>query len=232
MLDVLLYGALPYVAFSIFLLISIQRYVKTPFTYSSLSSQFLESRRLFWGSVPFHLGVLFLFFGHLVGFLIPRQIMFWNEAPLRLFVLEAAALAAALLFGFGMVGLIVRRAASARLRSQTSVWDVIVYALLLFQVVTGIWVALGLRWGISWYTAAVVPYLWSIVRLQPEVPLMAELPLAARLHVLGAFTLTVCFSFTRLVHTLVAPVPYLWRPLQQVIWNRRRGLTEKGIRRS
>jgi nitrate reductase gamma subunit len=49
-----------------------------------------------------------------------------------------------------------------------------------------------------------------------------ELDLAARLHVIGAFVLFAFFSFTRLVHVLVAPVPYLWRPLQLVIWNRLR----------
>ena len=49
MLDTLLFGALPYVAIVLFLVVSIQRYRKEPFSFSSLSSQFLETRRLFWG---------------------------------------------------------------------------------------------------------------------------------------------------------------------------------------
>jgi nitrate reductase gamma subunit len=69
----------------------------------------------------------------------------------------------------------------------------------------------------------VVPYLRSLFLFQPDVQRMAELPLIVRLHVVGAFALFSAFSFTRLVHALVAPVPYLWRPLQVVIWNRRRG---------
>lgn len=223
MLDVLLFGALPYVAMTLFLVVSIQRYRREPFTFSSLSSQFLESRRLFWGSVPFHVGILTLFFGHLLGFLLPQQLVLWNRVPLRLFVFEASGLVAALLTLVGLVGLMLRRAGNARLRVNTSKADLLVYALLSFQIVTGLWVALTLRWGSSWYAQAVVPYLRSIVLFQPEVQRMVELPLVARLHVIGALALFAVFSWTRLVHVLVAPVPYLWRPLQLVIWNRDRG---------
>ena len=123
----------------------------------------------------------------------------------------------------GLFGLILRRASAARLRVNTSPTDLLVYALLLFQIITGLWVTLGLRWGSAWYTQAVVPYLRSIFLFQPEIQRMVDLPLLARLHVIGAFVLFAAFSFTRLVHVLVAPVPYLWRPLQVVIWNRKRG---------
>lgn len=230
MLNVLLFGALPYVALVLFLGVSIQRYRRDPFTFSSLSSQFLESRRLFWGSVPFHVGILTLFFGHLLGFLLPRELTLWNRVPLRLFVFEASGLTAGLLTLIGLVGLVLRRASSERLRVNTSRADLLVYALLLFQVVTGLWVATGLRWGSAWYTQAVVPYLRSIFVFQPDIQRMADLKLPAQLHVVGAFVLFAAFSFTRLVHALVAPVPYLWRPLQLVVWNRRRGGALGGAR--
>jgi len=222
MLDVLLFGALPYIAIILFLLVSIQRYRRDPFTFSSLSSQFLESRRLFWGSVPFHVGILTLFFGHLIGFLVPRQVMLWNRVPARLFIIETAAFVAAILSLVGLVGLIGRRFSSARLRVNTSIADIVVYALLLFQIVTGMWIALYIRWGTAWYTQTAVPYLWSVIRFQPDIQRVAELDLMARLHIVGAFLVFAVFSFTRLVHALVAPVPYLWRPLQLVIWNRAR----------
>ncbi len=222
MLDILLFGALPYVAISLFLLVSIQRYRRDPFTFSSLSSQFLESRKLFWGSVPFHVGILTLFFGHLIGFLFPRQLTLWNLVPVRLFIIETAAFIAAILSLVGLVGLIMRRFSSSRLRANTSVADVVVYVLLLFQIITGMWIALYLRWGTAWYPQTLVPYLWSLVRFQPDIQRVAELDLLARLHVIGAFVVFAVFSFTRLVHALVAPVPYLWRPLQLVIWNRGR----------
>jgi len=222
MLDVILFGAFPYVAVVLFVGVSIQRYRKEPFTYSSLSSQFLESRRLFWGSVPFHTGIIVLFLGHLAGFLFPREMTLWNTVPARLFVLEATALIAAIVTLIGLVSLIARRATTARLRVNTSVGDILVYLALLFSIVTGLWVALGLRWGSAWYPHTVVPYLRSVLMLQPDIQRVAELPLAARLHIVAAFTLFSLFSFTRLVHVLVAPVPYLWRPVQLVIWNRAR----------
>lgn len=222
MLDVLLFAAFPYIAFTLFVGVSVQRYRREPFSFSSLSSQFLESRRLFWGSVPFHVGIVTLFFGHLVGFLFPRQMMLWNRIPVRLFILEATALVAAILTLVGLIGLMTRRASTARLRVNTTWVDVMVYVALLFQIGSGLWVALSLRWGSAWYTQTVVPYLWSLVRLQPDIQRVAELPLAAQAHIVGAFVLFALFSFTRLVHILVAPIPYLWRPLQLVIWNRAR----------
>ena len=227
MLNVLLFGAFPYVSVVLFLVVSIQRYRRDPFTFSSLSSQFLETKELFWGSVPFHLGILTLFFGHLVGFLCPRGMTLWNMVPVRLFVLESTALAAALLTLFGLAGLIMRRAATSRLHVVTSPTDVLVYVLLLFQIVTGLWVAIALRWGSAWYTQTVVPYLWSLARFQPDIQRVAELKLPAQIHIVGAFVLIAAFSFTRLVHALVAPVPYLWRPNQLVIWNRARGATKR-----
>lgn len=222
MLDVLAFAALPYVAVVLFLVVSIQRYRRDPFTFSSLSSQFLESRQLFWGSVPFHVGILTLFFGHLTGFLFPREVVLWNGVPARLFVLETTAFAAAVLTLVGLVGLIVRRFNTPRLRVNTSWVDIFVYVILGFQIVTGLWIALYLRWGSAWYTQTIVPYLWSLVKFQPDIQRVTELALAAKLHVVGAFLLFASFSFTRLVHVLVAPVPYLWRPLQLVIWNRLR----------
>jgi nitrate reductase gamma subunit len=221
-LDLLLFAVLPYISVLLLVFVSVQRYRRDPFTFSSLSSQFLESRKLFWGSVPFHVGILTLFVGHLVGFLVPRYVVMWNSYPLRLFILEATALAAAILCLVGIVGLITRRITTRRLRLHTTVADVAVYVLLLFQIVTGMWVSIGLRWGSAWYTQTLVPYLWSLVALQPDIQRVVELDLAARLHVIGAFVLFAAFSFTRLVHALVAPVPYLWRPLQLVIWNRQR----------
>ncbi len=204
MLDLILFGALPYVSIVLFLGVSIQRYRREPFTFSSLSSQFLESRRLFWGSVPFHLGIIVLFFGHLVGFLFPRQVTWWNGVPARLFILETTAMIAAFLALIGLAGLIYRRITSPRLHVSTTVADVMVYVALLFSIATGLWVALTLRWGSAWYTHTAVPYVWSILTLRPDVARVAELPLAAKLHIVGAWLLFGLFSFTRLVHVLVA----------------------------
>lgn len=223
MTDVLLFGAFPYVALALLLVISIARYRKNAYGVSSLSSQFLETRNLFWGSVPFHLGILFLFCGHLIGFLTPRQVLAWNSHPVRLLILEVSGLIAALMFLVGLVLLVVRRVTHSRLRPVTTPLDWVIYGLLLFQVITGLWIALYIRWGSSWYAAVMVPYLRSIFTFQPQVALIAGVKFwAVKLHVLGAFTLFAVFAFSRLMHILVAPFPYVWRRPQLVIWNRDR----------
>jgi nitrate reductase gamma subunit len=147
MLDILLFAALPYTALVVFLVVTIVRYRRDPYTFSTLSSQFMESNRLFWGSVPFHLGLGVLFFGHLIAFAFPRHLTMWNSVPIRLFILESTALAAALLTLFGLIVLIMRRTTSARIRANTSRMDIVVYVALLFQIGSGLWVALTLRWG-------------------------------------------------------------------------------------
>ncbi len=73
-LNQFLFVIFPYAALAVFLVGSIYRYKNKGFSVSSISSQFLEGRKLFWGSQPFHWGLLILFFGHLIAFLFPSVI--------------------------------------------------------------------------------------------------------------------------------------------------------------
>jgi nitrate reductase gamma subunit len=218
----MLLGVFPYVAIILAIVGTIWRLFSSRFSYSSLSSQFLESRQLFWGSVPWHYGILVILAGHLIGFLIPRSVLAWNGVPWRLYVLEASALAFGFLTLWGLVVLIIRRAISARIRAVTSAMDVVLLLVLLVQVVAGLWTAIFYRWGSSWYAGFAVPYLWSILKLSPEISLVSNLPFMVQLHMVGAFVTLALLPFTRLVHLLAFPIAYLWRPYQVVIWNRRR----------
>jgi len=220
-LDQMLYGVFPYVAIALIVVVTTWRYFSNRFSYSSLSSQFLESRQLFWGSVPWHYGILVVLGGHLVSFLIPRQILAWNGVPWRLYVLEVSALAFGLLALLGLVMLIYRRATNARIRQVTSTMDVVLLLVLLVQVVAGLWTTIFFRWGSSWYAGFAVPYLWSVFKLSPDPSLVANLPFMVKLHIFGAFSIVALLPFTRLVHLLSFPLTYVWRPHQVVIWNRR-----------
>ena len=53
----LFFAAMPYVAFAFFFIGTVLRYREQRFTYSSLSSQFLENKLHFWALVPFHYGI-------------------------------------------------------------------------------------------------------------------------------------------------------------------------------
>lgn len=217
-LDYFLLVLLPYLAVGIMLVGSIYRYRRHGFSVSSLSSEFLEGRRLFWGTQPFHWGLLFLFFGHLVAFLIPRGVMAWNSHPLRLLILEISAFGFGLAVLIGLGALVYRRMSNARIRTVTSTMDIVLLAVLLVQVVTGLFIAWAYRWGSSWFAAVLTPYLWSLLKLQPETAAVAAMPWMIKIHIAGAFSILLLIPFTRLMHLLVAPFPYLWRPYQVVIW--------------
>ncbi len=217
-LDPVFFIALPYVALFTFFLVTILRYRTQTFTYSSLSSQLLENKSHFWTMVPFHYGILFVLLGHIVAFLVPRGILAWNGNPIRLYILEITALAAGLLTIVGMIGIIARRISKSKIRVVTSRVDTVLYALLLLQLVSGVAVAIFHPWGSSWFATSMTPYLWSLVKFQPEIAYVVGLPWLVKLHIINAFALILIFPFTRLVHVLVVPNPYLWRKTQVVRW--------------
>jgi nitrate reductase gamma subunit len=219
-LDQFLFAILPYMVAITFLPVTIQRYRARGFTYSSLSSQFLENQQHFWGLVPFHYGIVVVLLGHVVAFLIPREILAWNSRPLRLYVLEISALIFGLLALVGLLGAIHRRLTVSKVRAVTSRVDWVVFTLLLVQVASGVYVAIFHPWGSSWFAAAATPYLWSLVKFNPDLGFIAMMPPAVKLHIVMAYTLIGFTPFTRLVHILVAPNPYLWRKNQVVRWYR------------
>lgn len=219
-MDLFFFLALPYVAFFTFFFVTIERYRNRKFTYSSLSSQFLENQQHFWGLVPFHYGILVVLTGHIVAFLVPREILWWNSKPARLYILEGASLVFAILAAVGLIAAIIRRAGVSKIRSVTSPVDWVLFGMLLLQILTGIDVAVRYPWGSSWFATSASPYLWSLLRLNPEVGYIAALPWAVKAHIINAYLLILLFPFTRLVHVLVIPNPYLWRKPQVVRWYR------------
>ena len=222
-LDQFLFIALPYICLFTFFLMTVYRYRAQSFSYSSLSSQFLENKHHFWAVVPFHYGILVVALGHVVAFLIPRTILAWNSHPLRLYILEVTALAFGLLTLVGLIGIIVRRCSNSKVRTVTSPTDWILFAMLLIQAISGISVALFHPWGSSWFASNLSPYLWSIFKLDPQVSFVTALPHLVKFHIVLAFVTIGFFPFTRLVHVLVIPNPYLWRKRQVVRWNSRQG---------
>ncbi len=223
-LDQLFFGVLPYLALIIFFLVTIQRYRSQAFTYSSLSSQFLENQRHFWGLVPLHYGILVVVMGHVVAFMFPRQLLAWNGHPIRLYILEISALIFGLLTLLGLLSTLVRRFAFSKVRTVTSLADILLYVLLLVQVISGVYVAVMHSWGSSWFAASASPYLWSIITLDPDISYVIAMPFAVKLHIVNACLVIGFFPFTRLVHILVIPNPYLWRRPQVVRWNKAPGL--------
>jgi nitrate reductase gamma subunit len=227
-LNTLMFGVFPYVAFAIFIIGSIYRYKSKGFKVSSLSTQFLEGKQLFWGSQPFHWGLMVLFFGHLIAFLFPKTLIAFNGDPVRLLILEVSSFAFGLSALLGLILLVKRRLSSQRLTMVANKMDMLVYVTLFTQIVSGLGIALFARWGSTWFASSLTPYLRSVFAFDPDLNVVNAMPWFVQVHIISAFFIIAIIPFTRFMHFLVAPIDYIWRDYQLVVWN----WNKKKIRKS
>ncbi len=233
-MDYLLFVVFPYTCLIVFLIGSIYRYKIRPFSVSSLSSEFLEGKKLFLASQLFHWGLFILFFGHLIAFLFPAAVLLWDGQPVRLLILEISAFVFGLSAFFGLMLLIYRRLTVRRVQIVTNKMDFVVFIVLLVQIISGLLVAYTNRWGSAWFAAFVTPYLRSIFVFDPQIDALVSVnSLSLKIHVVSAFALIGIIPFSRFMHFLVYPLNYTWRSYQQVIWNwdRKQIRTSKALRK-
>ena len=211
-----LFGVVPYVAVALAIVVTVARWRLHPFSVSSLSSQLLESNKLYWGSIPFHWGLSLILTGHVAALIVPRGFELWNGDSLRLYLLEITGLGLGLWAGFGIAVLMYRRFTNPRILKVTTPMDTVVLVIIATQIVTGVWIAIGYRWGSFWGTAIFVPYIRSLLKFQPDPALVDALPLVLKIHVLAFFAFLAVFPFSRLVHIITLPLQYFFRPWQKV----------------
>ncbi|SMR70879.1 nitrate reductase gamma subunit [Aliiroseovarius halocynthiae] len=219
------FGIFPYIALGVGIMGSIARYDRDPFTWKTSSSQMLRRKQLVMGSILFHVGVLIIFFGHLIGLLTPIWIfdaIGISHGAKQLLAVVAGGIAGVMaLVGGGM--LFHRRWTDPRIRQTSSFWDIAILGMLLAQLVLGlltIFVSLGhldghemvkfMSWaqGIFTFDGAAASYI-------------ADVSWIFKLHLFLGLTIILVFPFTRLVHMLSVPVRYIWRPGYQVVRSRR-----------
>jgi len=220
MSDIVVFAVFPYLAVVLAIVGGVYRYRRDRFSYSTLSSQLLENRMLFWGSVPWHYGIVIVLLAHLLGFLMPGMWQSLTAAPAALYTIEIVGFAFGLAALIGLCVLFVRRLTKERIRAVTSPVDWLLLLVLLLQVGLGFYVSLVYRWGADWYVDTAVPWLISLVSLQPQTQYVSSLPGVVKLHMLNGFLVVALFPFSRLVHLIMFPFWYLWRPYQLVISNR------------
>ncbi|HEY7389445.1 MAG TPA: respiratory nitrate reductase subunit gamma [Bryobacteraceae bacterium] len=223
---------LPYLAIVLAIGVGAYRYVTNRYTYSSLSSQLLENRKLFWGSVPWHYGITLILAAHVFAAFLPGVTAWLLGASVRRFVLELTGMGLGLYALFGLIVLIARRLAPRSLAQATTTYmDGVLLFALLIQVGSGVGVAIFNRWGGTWYVHTAVPWFWSLATLHPDFGTVASLPALPKLHFVMGYIVILLFPFSRLVHLIMFPIQYLWRPYQVVIWNRAPGRTADQPRR-
>jgi nitrate reductase gamma subunit len=226
-MDGFLFGVFPYVALGVMVVGFVRRFRVMRYTVTTSSSQMLESRLQYWGSVSWHYAILLVLLAHLVAIFLPGLMEAVLSAPGRLLAVEVTGLALGITALWGLVVLTLRR---FTLRGETTWLDWTVMVLLLVQVATGVYTSVTARWGYAWFTYVATPWLGSIVRFTPRVELMANLPAAFKVHAVNAFVLLALVPYTRLAHIFVAPIEYLWRLPQVVIWRRPRPASNGGSR--
>lgn len=212
MLNSWIFIVLPYVALALLLLVTPYRYFSNRLTWSAYSTQFLEQKTLYWGSNPWHYGIIPVVLAHFLGVIAPGPMNAVLANPQALILLESVGLGLGLFALFGCLVLLVRRARTPLLKPVTNASDWVLLFLLIFQTATGVYMGLFLRWGSQWYLHTVVPYFYSLLVFQPQVEYVADLPLVLKLHAAGGFLIVGLLPFTKLVHLLFLPVAFLKDP--------------------
>jgi nitrate reductase gamma subunit len=216
--QVLLWAALPYASFAAFVIGLIWRYRYDKFGWTTRSSELYERRLLRLGSPMFHFGLLFIILGHVAGLVIPKS---WTEAigvSDDLYHLGATVIGtiAGLVALAGLVILVYRRRTTSTVFKATTRNDKLMYAVLAAVVLAGMYATLrhqlfGGEHGYD-YRSTVGPWFRSLWYLNPQVELMADIPVAFAVHIIIASVLFALWPFTRLVHAFSAPVAYVVRP--------------------
>lgn len=216
------FGIYPYIALSIFLLGSLLRFEREQYTWKSDSSQLLRQGSLRWGSNLFHIGILALFFTHMVGLLTPPAVYHFfgvtTEFKQIMAIVVGAALGVVCLVGLML--LIHRRWVEPRLARNTRLSDWVTLWWVLLVLVIGL---LSIFTSLHHTDGAVMIQLgeWAqrIVTFRGgAVGALQGVPGVYLLHMVLGMTLFVIFPFTRLVHVWsgFASVSYLVRAWQLV----------------
>lgn len=225
-MNFLLFQIYPYIALTVLVLGSIARYERDPFTWKSSSSQLLRRKQLIMGSVLFHVGVLVIFFGHVVGLLTPLWV-FEFVGISHGFKQWLAIIVGGVGAIFALIGgtmLLHRRLTDPRIRATSGVADIGILTLLLVQLVLGVLtIFVSLQHLDGGEMVKFMAWAQGIFTFRTDAWVyVADASILFKLHIVLGLTIFLLFPFTRLVHMLSAPVRYLWRPGYQIVRTRRR----------
>lgn len=224
-LDFFIFGIMPYVALTVLVVGSIARYERDPFTWKSSSSQLLRRKQLIMGSVLFHVGILTVFFGHLVGLFTPIWVLdalgiSYGLKQLAAIVIGGIAGVAALI---GATLLLHRRLSDPRIRKHSSFADIGILSLIWLQLLVGLGtIFLSMSHLDGGEMVRFMTWAQSVLGLQLNAwAEVINVHWLFKFHIFLGLLIVILFPFTRLVHMLSAPVRYLWRPGYQVVRSRR-----------
>jgi nitrate reductase gamma subunit len=220
MIDYFLFQIFPYIAIIVFLLGSILRFDRDPYSWRSKSSQLLRRKQLIIGSILFHLGILVILAGHAVGLLTPIAVfdaLGISHGAKQILAITAGGIAGVFCF-IGLLMLLHRRLFDPRIRINSSFADIMVLVLLLAQLTLGmLTIPVSMHHLDGHEMVKFMEWAQHIVTFRGGAyEYIVDVALVFKAHITLGLFLLVIFPFTRLVHALSAPVGYVFRPYQIV----------------
>lgn len=218
-LDYFCFQIFPYLALAVFLIGSWARFDHAAYTWRTGSSQLLSGKWMRLGSNWFHVGVIAILLGHLVGLLTPHALYepFITAGQKQLLAMVAGGIFGVIAF-VGLTVLLLRRLFNPRIRATSAPRDILVLVLLYAQLILGlasIFVSAGHLDGVQMVKLA--EWAQHIVTFRPGAAgYIADAHWIYKAHVFLGMVLILIFPFTRLVHIWSIPLSYLTRPYQVV----------------
>ncbi|MFN3478275.1 MAG: respiratory nitrate reductase subunit gamma [bacterium] len=218
LVDFALFIIFPYISITLLVSGIIWRFASNSFSVSSLSTQILENKVLFFASVSWHFAILGTIFTHITAFLFPG-LWVWLVSNHELHrILEFIGAIVATLLIIGLFLYMYRRAFVSGVVKNTTFGDWLVLIVLLIQVSTGFAQLVFYQNGSIFFSQHATPWLWSLLTFNPNIEYLNGLPWVSKLHFFNAFVFFAILPFTRLIHIMVFPIPYLWRRYVVVKW--------------
>ncbi len=218
------FGIYPYLAIAIMVMGTIMRYDQDPYSWKAGSSQLLRSRGMRIGSNLFHVGIILLFFGHLIGLLTPEPVyhLVMTAGAKQLMAMIAGGIFGTLCF-VGLTVLLVRRLSDPRIRATSNPADIMILLVLYVQLILGLATIPASAQHLDGSSMiALANWAQHIVTFRGgAADFVLHEPLIFKAHIVLGLTIFVLFPFTRLVHMLSAPIKYIFRSGYQVV--RKRG---------
>jgi len=220
-LDHFLFGLYPYICLAVFFLGSWIRFDRDQYTWKSDSSQLLRSGNLRWANNLFHIGVLFLFFGHFVGLLTPHFIYepFISAGHKQWLAMVSGGVAGVLGF-IGVSMLLYRRLSDARIRATSKTSDIVLLWIFWFQLALGLaTIPLSAQHLDGSMMMLLAEWGQRIVTFRSgAVEMLASAGWVFKTHLFLGMTVFLIFPFTRLVHIWsgFGTLAYVLRPYQLV----------------
>jgi len=206
----MIFTVFPYLCLATFVVGHAYRYVTDRYGWNARSSEFLEKKSLFAGSVIFHWGIVFTFLGHAGGLLMPQRVLdlFGINGQAHMEIAYWSGLAVGLAAFVGALFLLKRRLTHPRVKAVRRLNDTITISALVLVVGIGLYNVLFGHYNVLY---SVAPWIRGIVTFTPDAMLMKTVPLSYKIHVIAAWALLGFSPFSRLVHIWSAPFSYALR---------------------